>query len=256
MTNRYERKYLVHNDHLDALRKRVDTFTEPDAYASKSGKEFPEYTVRSIYFDSNDWAAYDEKIEGLRDRNKLRIRGYDSYHPDNKVFFEIKHKFENRIGKSRALIPFSRVNELLEYSNIEDFHSPESRPGKDLNRFLYYYHRLHQRPVTTVVYEREPYFGSFDSGVRITFDKNIRANIFPEMQNLYEDNNCVLCWPNHFILEIKYFSDEMPRWARSIVQEFEIQHQALSKYAQGIDVNYTNNAMFNRQKIGSLYKDD
>lgn len=249
MKKRYERKYLVHNDYLEVLRKRVQIFCEADEYAIRDDLEYPQYTVKSIYFDSIDWNAYDEKLEGLRDRNKLRIRGYNHYQPDNKVFFEIKHKFENRIGKSRALIPFHRAAELLENGNIEDFHPHDSRSGQDLNRFLYFYHRYNQRPVTTVVYEREPYFGRFDSGVRITFDKNIRANLFPELDELYNDANCEPCWPNHFILEIKYFTDEMPRWARSFVQEFEIRHEALSKYAQGIDVNLKTNPIFGKKKI-------
>ncbi|MCC5916494.1 MAG: polyphosphate polymerase domain-containing protein [Cryomorphaceae bacterium] len=245
---RYERKYLVPIRHLTDLRKRFAPFVENDKYGIPRKEGVREYTVRSIYLDSLDWNAYDEKIEGLRDRNKLRIRGYNEYHPDNSVFFEIKHKYENRIGKSRGLIPFNEINNLLENGAIERFHPPNDPKGmhNDLRRFLYYYHRFHQRPVTTIVYEREAFFGKIDPGVRITFDKNIRSNIFPNFEELYYEGNCKLCWPGFFILEIKYFTDQMPRWARSIVQEFSLQHEALSKYAQGIDVNYTNNPMFNR----------
>jgi SPX domain protein involved in polyphosphate accumulation len=250
MNKRYERKYLVPVSHLHELRKRFLSFTESDTYAIKSGKKIPEYTVRSIYFDSWDWDAYDEKLEGLRDRNKLRIRGYNEYKPGDKVFFEIKHKFENRIGKSRGKIPFEDMESFLHNGDIGKYYpNPESERHKDLQRFMYYYHRFNQRPVTTVTYEREPYFGKFDHGVRITFDKNIRANIFPELTDLYKEDNCQLLWPHYFILEIKYFTDIMPRWARSVIQEFGLRHEALSKYTQGIDINLTLNPLFNRAAI-------
>jgi hypothetical protein len=45
---------------------------------------------------------------------------------------------------------------------------------------------------------------------------------------------------NHFVLEIKYYTDQMPLWARSLVQEYKLRCDAISKYTIGYDVNKFN----------------
>lgn len=65
MTLRYEKKYLVSNDLLSALRERVSPFLVPDLFAQNSGYDLPEYTVRSIYLDSPDKDSVFEKKEGF-----------------------------------------------------------------------------------------------------------------------------------------------------------------------------------------------
>lgn len=104
MTVRYERKYLVKNELLEALRNRLQAFVRPDTFALRPNA-LPEYTVRSIYYDSPTFNSYFEKVEGLKDRKKLRIRGYNSPEKVCKVFLEIKRKLENRIAKTGPRYP-------------------------------------------------------------------------------------------------------------------------------------------------------
>jgi hypothetical protein len=65
-----------------------------------------------------------------------------------------------------------------------------------------------------VVYEREPFHGVFDPGTRITFDKNLRSIIQPELGDLFDDKFQRFGVPGYFILEVKY-DDSMPRWMKS-----------------------------------------
>jgi hypothetical protein len=230
---RYERKYLVPNEQLNDLRKAIQPFVRPDLLAPVT-LGFPQYTVRSIYFDSPDNGALFEKLEGFKNRKKLRLRGYDQGNDQSTVFLEIKRKLENRIAKTRVKTDFLSARNLLETANRDAAFTPETPAYEDAGRFLYNYIRYRQTPRNLVVYDREPYHGKFDSGVRITFDKNIRSRLIPALTELYDDHGLKLVWEKHFILEIKYFTDYMPSWGRSLVEDFKLSHQALSKYAEGI----------------------
>lgn len=232
MKLRYERKYLVPNDKLEALRGAIAPFVRPDLYAANS--EIPHYTVRSIYFDSIFRDSVFEKIEGLRDRKKLRVRGYNSQTDDSIVFLEIKRKISNRICKNRAKMKYSDLESLMESGNYEDFLLSNDQQSKDdASRFLYNQRRFNMEPVNLIVYHREPYHGIFDPGVRITFDKNIRSRIYPQMDELFDEVDFVYPWAGNFILEVKYFDAPMPSWMKSIVREFDLKAEALSKYVEG-----------------------
>jgi len=233
MTLRYERKYLVHNDLLHTLRETIRPFVRPDTFARFNG-DYSEYTVRSIYLDSLQRAAVYDKLEGLRDRKKLRIRGYDTQQDDSLIFLEIKRKIADRIAKNRAPLLYKNLSRMLDYGEVEETllkKTPER--VDDANRFLFNMHRYQMKPVNLIVYDREPYHGTFDPGVRITFDKNIRSTLYPEFGDLYQAQDYEFPWPDHFILEIKYFDAPMPSWAKAMVQHFKLRHEALSKYVEG-----------------------
>lgn len=234
MTVRYERKYLVSNHLLEVLRSRILPFVRPDLYA-EAGEEIPGYTVRSIYFDSPVFNAYHEKVEGLKYRRKLRIRGYNTYEQGCSVFLEIKRKLENRITKNRALVPYDTIDELLQTGDLEGLGGLKGKAMDEAKRFFYHFKKYAQQPASLVVYEREPYHGKFDAGLRVTFDKDIRGSAYPALQDLFDETGLTYLWERHFILEIKYFTDCMPCWLRSVIQEFGLRHEALSKYTRGID---------------------
>lgn len=235
MKYRYERKYLVNNKDMLSLRDRLSSFVRPDVFANKNKEGHPEYTVRSIYFDSPTLTSLLDKNEGIRERKKLRIRGYDQQTENSKVFLEIKRKLGNRILKNRSLIPFSCLDEILEFGLDEHMEEifKTSKHKEDAIRFLYQKSKQHQTPVNLIVYDREPYHGKFNGDVRITFDKNIRSRLNPSLQDLFSNVDLSYVWEEHFILEIKYYEPPMPLWAKSIVSDFKLQSEALSKYVEG-----------------------
>ena len=216
---------------LEPMRKRFMPFLVPDLNADQTELK-SEYTVRSIYFDTPNFDSLSEKKEGLENRLKLRIRGYNNYFSGCEVFLEIKRKFGDRIAKNRAITVYDLLDKTLETGELKRSNGkPSDIMKEDAARFLFHLHREAQRPVNLVVYEREPYHGKFDSSVRITFDKNIRAAVFPHLSELFSNNGLSHIWKDAFILEIKYFDGGLPSWSKSIIQEFELKHEALSKYA-------------------------
>jgi hypothetical protein len=239
---RYERKYLVPNEHMSALRQRILPFVTPDDYALPTEEGIFQYTVRSIYLDSYDMECYTQKESGIKLRRKLRIRGYNELDENSKVVLEIKRKIGNRIKKHRSTLMFSDLEAMLKYSNIEDHIINDKREEAmdDARRFFYHLKKKLYRPTNLIVYEREAFQGKIDGGVRITFDKNIRSKLFPKLESLYEDHNLKALFNDHFVLEIKYFTNEMPIWARAAVYDFKLRNDAISKYTIGYDVSRYN----------------
>ncbi|MFN3404803.1 MAG: VTC domain-containing protein [Cytophagaceae bacterium] len=232
---RYERKYFVRNERLEALRERLLPFVNPDEHTKVDAGGLSQYTVRSIYYDTPLMEYYYEKKEGLENRNKFRIRGYDKQNSESIVFLEIKKKLGNRIGKHRSTLKYSHLEELLKTGNYKDLVLTRK---KDAQKFLFYFYGKSLQPVNLVVYDREAYHGKFDHGVRITFDKNVRTAIYPRIEELYSESRLKAVTPGLFILEIKYFNI-MPLWARSIVEEFGLQLEAISKYSSGLEIHHS-----------------
>ncbi len=235
MKLRHEKKYLVLNKDLTRLRAAFLPFLVPDNHTSITENGYPEYTVRSIYFDSPDKKSVHEKIAGVEERKKLRIRGYD--HPDEQteIFLEVKRKLGNRIAKNRSLIPYKSIEEVIDNGINEETMILLNHRNQmdDASRFLYHLKRNNMSPLNLIVYEREAYHGKFDSGLRITFDKNIRSALYPSLKNLFIEEGLEYIWKNHFILEVKYYDSNMPNFVRTIIEEFKLQTQALSKYTEG-----------------------
>ena len=67
---RHEYKYLVSGASSRLLKSRLRCFMSPDPYVGPQGQ----YTIRSLYFDDPFAAAYEEKMSGIRERVKYRIR--------------------------------------------------------------------------------------------------------------------------------------------------------------------------------------
>lgn len=229
---RYERKYLVPNTHLDALRKRIIPFMHFDSHALEKENGVHQYTVRSIYYDTPSFNSLYEKWEGLEVRKKLRIRGYDMCEADSPVFLEVKRKRGNRISKTRAQVPFGKLDEYLTMGlPIGESSVLSGQHETDAKRFLFNMHRYAYRPVNLIVYDREPFMGKFEPGLRITFDKNIKARMWPLVKELYSDTGLTMVWKDSFVLEVKYGGEQMPSWIRSVIQEYSLRHEALSKFA-------------------------
>ncbi|MFO7637943.1 MAG: polyphosphate polymerase domain-containing protein [bacterium] len=232
---RLEYKFMTSVKLLPELRAamlpwlRYDDFT-----ASRPDRQ---YTVRSIYYDNRRFDCYEEKVEGFTFKRKLRIRGYDQPGPDSKVFLEIKYKNQDYIGKSRAPVPWERLPAVFDTGRVPGLGAPFD-PGSPAaaaaHRFLYHYHRRRMLPVVLVAYEREAFYSRFDRTLRITFDKNVRSRLYPELGSLYVDRGARFETPGLFVLEIKFFGS-LPRWVRDITTRFDLLRVANSKYALGID---------------------
>jgi len=223
---RFEYKYIVHESLMDKLRQTIMPFVRADRYSEAGGKG--QYIVRSIYFDTPKFDYFFEKIDGIRDRKKIRMRGYNDDGNDPTVFLEIKRKFNIPIVKERVSLPFSEAIRIFENLHRGNIHNHNGYAA-EARRFFYHLMASRLLPVITVIYEREAYFDRFDGTVRLTFDKNLRSNAFPSLDELFGEGGAIRSLDRHFILEVK-FNKAFPQWLMPVQSAFGLVKQSASKY--------------------------
>jgi len=234
-SGRLEYKFRIARTLHAELRAALAPFVHADPFAAS--KPDRQYTVRSIYYDNRRFRCYDEKFDGFRLKKKFRIRGYDEEGPDNLVFLEVKRKQEDFISKSRAPVRWDEVAAVLSGygARIRPLpFGPGTLEAEAAGRFLYNYYRLRLVPAVLIAYEREPFFGRFDSSLRITIDKNVRSRLYPPLGSLYSDRGMMFALPDEFVFEVKFYGS-LPRWLRSLLTWFDLERLAVSKFALGID---------------------
>ncbi len=243
---RREYKYLVPNHLIDDLRKEVLPFVELDKFTLFRLQQ--EYTVRSIYYDNMNMEYYREKIDGIKMRKKIRIRGYNELGEKNIVFLEIKRKLENFIDKNRAQVRYENLEDLFYTDDVESYIiQKEENSIDDAKRFFYHIHRKSLKPVSLIVYDREAFFSKFDSNIRITFDKNLRYYPFPTFDVLYEESLLKRVMPKDFVLEIKFYNGYSEHFQR-IINKFGLVRSAVSKYQICVDAEMSfPNSIYNKQ---------
>jgi len=242
---RLEYKYLVPNDRKDYLLNDMMPYLKYDGFSDRMPDK--KYTVRSVYFDSPTLTSYYEKLSGIKIRNKFRIRGYNELTPDSKVFVEIKRRDTSYISKDRALVPFSGLKDFLNYSDLTQVqnHSVEyERRLTSAKNFLYFLLKHNLRPVINVVYERIAFECKFGSGLRVTFDLDIRSQLTNTFENLFDNYNLKLLYSSNFVLEIKY-GVVLPSWVPGIINKYSLRKESISKYALSIDQHMENKILVN-----------
>ncbi|MCX7683023.1 MAG: polyphosphate polymerase domain-containing protein [Anaerolineae bacterium] len=232
---RVEYKYLVPNECLPRLRALIHPFVEVDSYAARTERH--EYTVRSIYFDTPNLDFYQDKVDGLLARRKLRIRGYDSYKTGDTVFLEIKRKHGATVTKHRAPVPYTYIHELFTSGDVEQYVlADEEFPEavEDAKRFLFHLYGAPLLPTALVIYEREAYQSRINGFLRITFDKNLRGSPFPSLDALFLEDRVLYALAGHLILEVKSCGG-VPSWLCSAISQFHLKPIAVSKYVICLD---------------------
>jgi len=226
-----EIKYLLPVELLPKVRDILTPYMRLDKFAGP--KEDPDYTVRSIYFDTRKLKFYHEKNEGLQKRLKVRIRSYNTYTPKSIAFLELKRKEGAYIFKNRYPILVDQLKDILEGKVFENKLPLKSR-DRDRKMFLYHMYSQSLNPIVLVVYEREAYHYKFNPDLRITFDKNIRSVRPQSSISVFEDEDCAMTFRNKFVLELKY-NKQFPGWLISMIKNLHLQSRSVSKYTLSID---------------------
>ena len=221
---RKEYKYLVPSLLLDQLRRKINPFVYTDCHAQKQSN--CHYTVRSVYFDSMRMDAYHEKLSGLKKRKKFRLRGYNTIENESLLFLEIKNKYNEFVYKQRAPLHYNQLNTIFQTES--DFSE------SDLNAFRYHLNLRKLAPVLLIVYDREAYHSKFNSDLRITFDKNLRSRKCSSPAHISSGKTDHSSLHSHFIFEIK-FNHGYPCWLKSIINEFNLARESVSKYCICVD---------------------
>lgn len=229
---RFEQKYTLSEDQAQMAREYVSGHLELDE--NGIGKPHYSYPVHSLYLDSGLLDTFWATINGDKNRYKLRLRFYDN-RPDTPVFFEIKRRMNNCILKQRGGVRKEAVPWLLNGHLPEPAHllRPDPKQLVAIQRFLELVEKLHARPTAHVAYLREAYVDPVSDAVRVTFDRDVRAEsrhapIFDTRMENYSQP-----FGSTVILELK-FTDRYPDWFRGLVERFDLMQCGAAKYCEGL----------------------
>lgn len=215
---RNELKYFIRYIDYLKIKEILVNFLKIDPYStSKNG-----YWIRSLYFDTPDNKEYIEKVMGVENRKKIRLRLYDL--EDQRIKLEIKNKYNNYIKKETTFISRENAKKLMSGDKSFLLNSQNTI----LNRVYYFMSEKYYIPVVIVDYFRDAFVGSFNN-IRITFDHGISAcitdlNIFKSGLHLFPvfDSTTI-------VMEVKY-NFFLPAWLKMALSCIRTVNSAISKY--------------------------
>lgn len=232
---RYELKFHFPTEEVDRLVEFLKPWCEMDAYSAKS----PDYNywVTSLYLDSPQRTFYRWKQEQMPVRFNMRIRTYGENPADaGPRFFEIKHKREDVVMKTRATLPHGNAGLLWQNPSM----ILESLGDKD-RRNMESFYRLsttyNASPVLMTQYRRIAWFGIHEDYARVTLDRGMRwreergynYHIDPTQMRPSD-------LPEYFepgrnaVLEFKCPKSQVPWWMLDLIREFNLNRRSFSKF--------------------------
>ena len=217
---RHELKYFINEMQYFVLSDILDHVLQRDP----NGDEFNEYHIRSLYFDTVYNTALFDKMDGVKNRDKYRIRIYNF--SDRVIKLECKTKVGSLISKRSISIPRLLCEQLM----AGDPAGLETTRSGLLNDVYREMTINLLRPVVLVDYVREAYLHPAEE-VRITFDKQLRTGLrSTDLFNPYVPTVPPLDH-SEMILEVKY-NRVLPPYIRDLLSTYcpGALQSAISKY--------------------------
>ncbi len=215
---RHELKYYITDGDYALLSRKLSLTMEQDSNAKKNGGE---YFIRSLYFDDRDDSAFREKLDGVDERDKFRVRIYNMR--DDVIKLECKHKSNGYIKKESINLSRREYEQLMAGKRTFLL----SRPEPFAKRMYLEFAERALKPAVIVDYWREPYVFPLED-VRVTFDKDIRTAY--RATDIFNPN--LPTYPvidGGMVLEVK-FNKYLSTYVRSLLQLDRCQRSAISKY--------------------------
>lgn len=214
---RSEIKHVIDAADKAAICANLRAVAKLDAHAGEKGQ----YFIRSLYFDSIADKALREKLDGVNEREKFRIRFYNN---DPSVIHLEKKVKRNGLGyKVSADLTAEEAQRIV---NGETLWMASS--GRGLITELYSKMKSQGlRPKTIVDYTRIPFIYA-PGNVRVTIDENIRTGL---NGTDFLNPHCITvpAASNLILLEVKW-DEYLPSIIRQAVQVKNRRSTAFSKY--------------------------
>ena len=193
MSFRIEKKLFIKKENLLDFKNKLLSVGVQNLYKQRK--------VMSIYFDNFNKDIYNDSIEGLTPRKKIRVRSYPS-NDDN--FFLLENKISSIEGRFKTSKKISK--EYFDHIKSNGFFDKEYGVCK---------------PILNVGYDREYLI---KDNVRITLDTNIFYNLYKN-EKIKNDQDIVV--------ELKTSINEN---IDDLFEKFPSQEIRFSKYCNGIDL--------------------
>jgi len=211
---RYEKKFFLTDEQYRLFTEKVNSYVRPDKYSK--------YTVCNIYYDTDDYRLIRASIEKPVYKEKLRVRSYGVPDKGDRVFVELKKKFDGVVYKRRITTSSALVEPFLK--GIRSV----SENGQIVREIEYFQRFYNTKPKVFIAYDRQSFQGIENSDLRITFDTNMRFRL--ENLNLLDgDYGERITDSNDILMEIKV-PGTCPLWLCQILSELKLTSTSFSKY--------------------------
>ena len=221
---RHEYKYLISRQSAELLKLRLPHLMNRDPHAGPRGQ----YTIRSLYFDDLRFSAFEEKVSGIDNRTKYRIRCYN--YQDALFKLEKKEKKGHLTRKTACRLSREAVCHLQTETG-KRYHSQLPELAEELRLCA---GKRGLRPVVLVDYDRTP-FVSVYGNTRITLDENLRT--IPYNHDVFAPGHPAVpvLEPDQVILEVK-FDDFLPGHLDACLWDIPKVPMAISKFAMCLNL--------------------
>ncbi len=218
MKLRHEHKYLIEYDTYLRLKNTLSNVMHLD----ENSIEDKGYHIRSVYFDDVYETALNEKLSGISERKKYRVRIYN--YSDNRIKLEIKKKYQDFTNKIGTDIT------KQEYFRLYDTYISDYAFSDDIVKRSYYLETRNNllKPKVIVDYYREAFTLPFNE-IRITFDLQLEAA--KPVRDIFTDEIVTYGFEEKYsrILEVKY-NNFLPTYIKTILEQYNLTRLSVSKY--------------------------
>lgn len=221
---RHEYKFLISRQASELLKRRLPYVMQRDAHAGPTGQ----YTIRSLYFDDLQFSAFEEKVSGIDNRTKYRIRCYN--YSDTYFKLEKKEKKGHLTRKTAQRVTRADVERMQSNPAMRG----SGNPGVLEEELRLQCSSRGTRPVVLVDYDRTP-FVCVNGNTRITLDENLRT--IPYVHDIFAPGQPAIpvMEPDQVILEVK-FDDFLPGYLSDCLADIPKAPMAISKFAMCLNL--------------------
>ncbi len=214
---RYEKKYMLTQEQQENLMKQILPYIKED--------KFGRYTICNIYYDTQDWELIRRSIQKPVYKEKLRVRSYGVPADDDKAFIEIKKKYKGIVYKRRITAEAKDVEPILTGRGGIGIKKSDEQIR---NEILWFQNFYRTQPRIFIGYDRQAFAGIEDSGLRITFDTDIRWRD-EDLDLRCGDYGQPVLQEQQVLMEIK-MPGTCPLWLAHILNDNGIYPTSFSKY--------------------------
>lgn len=211
---RVEQKYILTEDKYKKLITEINKKIEKDKYFKS--------TICNLYLDSENNDLISTSIDKPLFKEKVRLRSYRVPSKNDKVFLELKGKYNGIVFKRRVEITLTDF-----YKYIETGIKP-IKNNQIMDEIDYIIKKHNLKPKLFLAYDRLSYYDKSDANFRITFDTNLRSrkdNLYLE----YGDAGRLYEKEKFYIMELKSLK-ALPLWFVEILSKLNIYPTSFSKY--------------------------
>ena len=219
---RYELKFILDESKYTDVIRWLNT-TVP------SRRSYPGRFVNSVYFDDPEFTAVKDNLTGVSDRQKLRLRWYDSPgNPSSKPKLELKVR-EGRLGFKHHFTLDSFPEDI--YSLLFTKFTEQIKENITDNTDACKIFSTHLSPSLYVNYYRDYFEAPFD--LRITIDSKISYRLPDPFSCISKSISATY---THRIMEIKFPPPEKNNVSR-LLNNLHLIPKRHSKYLMGLSMH-------------------